>query len=480
MKHGASLIYSFILFIGDFLALVAAFTLAYVIRVKLDDRPLLEPITAGGYIGVVALLLIFWLIIFAILGLYRSQVYENRFKEFLMLVVGSFIGILFLIGCEYVLNRAIFPARLVTAYGFLFALLLSLLFRTIARATKRILFRFNIGINNVLIVGSTDITGELAHRLSQPHLGYRIIGVVGDRRNKIFRVSHDMQFSDFMEATKKIKDHNIHSIVQTELFADQQKNDEILTYAQENHIAYRFVPGNNKLFVGSIEVSLFEDIPTIAVHQTALIGWGRIAKRLFDLFAGMLMLIILSPILILVWLLLSIFGGDAIYKQTRLSRYKSKIGLYKFRSHSKEYHKLSPEQAFEKMKRPELIKQYRENGDFLEDDPRVTRFGKFLRKTSIDELPQLLNVIKGDLSLVGPRPLVPEEMDLSDKKNAILSVKPGITGLAVISGRKNLPFEERRKLDMYYAQNWSFWLDLVILLKTAVQVVARSFSKRTD
>lgn len=480
MKHGASLIYSFILFIGDFLALVAAFTLAYVIRVKLDDRPLLEPITAGGYIGVVALLLVFWLIIFALLGLYRSQVYENRFKEFLMLFVGSFIGILFLIGCEYTLNRAIFPARLVTAYGFLFALLLSLLFRTIARATKRLLFRFDIGINNVLIVGSTEITGELAHRLSQPHLGYKVIGVVGDRRNRYAHVDPNIQFVDFIDATKKIKARNIHSIVQTELFADQFRNDEILTFAQENHIAYRFVPGNNKLFVGSIEVSLFENIPTIAVHQTALIGWGRIAKRLFDLFAGTLILIAVSPILVTVWLVLNIFGGDAVYRQTRLSRFKSKIGLYKFRTHSHTYHKLSPEKAFEKMGKPELAKKYRENGDFLDKDPRVTKFGRFLRKTSIDELPQLLNVVKGDLSLVGPRPLVPEEMDLSDKKNAILSVKPGITGLAVISGRKNIPFEERRKLDMYYAQNWSFWLDIVILLKTIVQVVARSFSKRVD
>ena len=480
MKHGASLIYSFILFVGDFLALIAAFSLAYIIRVKLDDRPLLEPITAKGYIGVVAILLVFWLIIFAILGLYRSQVYDNRFKEFLMLLVGSFIGILFLIGCEYALNRAIFPARLVTAYGFLFAFLLSLLFRTLARATRRLLFRYNIGINNVLIVGSTDITGELAHRLSQPHLGYRVIGVVGNKKTKYAHVAPEIHFSDFKQAYSKIQAKNIHSIVQTELFADQFRNDEILTFAQENHIGYRFVPGNNRLFVGSIEVNLFEDIPTIAVHQTALIGWGRIAKRLFDLFAGSILLIISSPVLLVCWLVLSVFGGSPVYKQTRLSRYKSKIGLYKFRTHSQDYHGLSPEEAFKKMGKPELIEEYRANGDYLDNDPRVTRFGRLLRKTSIDELPQLFNVIKGDLSLVGPRPLVPEEMNLSDKKNAILSVKPGITGLAVISGRKNIPFEERRKLDMYYAQNWSFWLDIVILLKTVVQVISRSFSGKVD
>lgn len=128
MKHSASLLYSFVLLVLDFFALVIAFTLAFIIRVKLDDRPLIEPITAQTYIGVVAILLGFWLLIFALLGLYHARVYENRFKEAFMLLIGSFVGILFLIGAEYVLNRPVFPARLVTAYGFLFAFLLTLLF----------------------------------------------------------------------------------------------------------------------------------------------------------------------------------------------------------------------------------------------------------------------------------------------------------------------------------------------------------------
>jgi exopolysaccharide biosynthesis polyprenyl glycosylphosphotransferase len=481
MKHSASLLFSFILLVLDFFALVVAFTLAYIIRVKLDDRPLLEPISASGYIGVVAVLLIFWLVIYALLGLYRASVYENRFKEFSMLLMGSFIGILFLIGAEYVLNRAVFPARLVTAYGFLFAFLLTLLFRTIARAVRRFLFTQNIGIANVLIVGATDITAELAHQLSNPKLGYRVVGVVGDRRTSYAHIDPEIQFKNFEEASLHLKTTDISTIVQTELFADQDRNDEILAYAQEHHIGYRFVPGNSRLFVGSIEVNLFEGIPTIAVHQTALTGWGRVVKRLFDLIFGVLLVILVSPILFAVWLLLAtIGGGKPVYKQTRMSRFDSKIGLYKFRTHSHTYNGLTPEEAFEKMGKPELAREYRANGDFLENDPRISRIGKILKKTSIDELPQLFNVIKGEISLVGPRPLIPQEMSMFKKKNVILSVKPGITGLAVISGRKNIPFEERRKLDMYYVQNWSFWMDLVIIAKTAVQVIARAFSGKAD
>ena len=118
------------------------------------------------------------------------------------------------------------------------------------------------------------------------------------------------------------------------------------------------------------------------------------------------------------------------------------------------------------MGRPELIKQYRDNGDQLDNDPRITRLGRFLRATSLDELPQLLNVVKGDISLVGPRALIPQEINQYKRKDTILAVKSGLTGLAQVSGRRDISFEERRQLDVYYVQNWSLWLDIRILVKT--------------
>jgi lipopolysaccharide/colanic/teichoic acid biosynthesis glycosyltransferase len=123
------------------------------------------------------------------------------------------------------------------------------------------------------------------------------------------------------------------------------------------------------------------------------------------------------------------------------------------------------------MGKPELAIKYRKNGDHLKNDPRITKIGGFLRKTSLDELPQLFNVLKGNISLVGPRALVPKELNNYPYKNLILSVKSGITGLAQISGRKDISFNERRALDLYYVQNWSFWLDVKILLRTVVDVL---------
>jgi lipopolysaccharide/colanic/teichoic acid biosynthesis glycosyltransferase len=211
-------------------------------------------------------------------------------------------------------------------------------------------------------------------------------------------------------------------------------------------------------------------MPVIAVHQTALIGWGRIVKRLFDIIVGGLLLVILSPVILLIVLLQLLTGGSVFFRQIRLTRFNHHFRVFKFRTIKPKYNGLSPEEAFKKMDQPKLIKEYRSNGDYLPHDPRFSRLGRFLRQTSLDELPQLFNVIKGDLSLVGPRALVPVELNVYEKRHAILSVKSGLTGLAQVSGRRNINFDERRKLDMFYVQNWSFWLDLIILLKT-VRVV---------
>jgi lipopolysaccharide/colanic/teichoic acid biosynthesis glycosyltransferase len=244
-------------------------------------------------------------------------------------------------------------------------------------------------------------------------------------------------------------------------------NDEILTYAQENHAAYRFVPGNSELFVGKIEVGLFHSVPIIAVHQTALIGWGRVVKRLTDLLLGSVLLLVALPFMLIIAIVIKLTdGGPVFFRQKRLSRFNTKVRVLKFRSHNLKYSGLTPEEAFQKMDRLDLLKQYRQHGDYLPKDPRVTPVGRFLRRHSLDELPQLINVVRGDISLVGPRALVPDELDKYAQKNLILSVKSGMTGLAQISGVRDLSFAERRQLDLYYVQNWSFWDDLVILTKT--------------
>lgn len=468
MKNNASLLYNFCLVVGDAVAIMVAFTVAYILRVSISHQPLSADVHARTYILTLLSLLPFWILIFGLLGLYNSRIYDRRFSELGRLFVGSFVGMLFVISYSYIANTTIFPARLVTLYSFLLAFFFLFLFRTLARGGRRQLFSYGIGINNVLIVGDTSISNELVDSLSNTGVtGYRVVGVVGGDKHPAHGKSACPVYQDFATARRSLGNKPLHTIVQTELYPSTEANDEILTYAQEQHIAYRFVPGNSELFVGNIEVNLFQSVPVIAVHQTALVGWGRVVKRLTDLLLGGVMLIVASPFMLLIAVMQLFSGGGSVFfRQARLTRFNHKFKVFKFRTQYQKYDGTTPEEAFAKMGRPELAKEYRDNGDFLDKDPRVTPFGRFLRRTSLDELPQLINVVRGDISLVGPRALIPQELDVYAKRHTILSVKSGMTGLAQVSGRRNISFEERRKLDLYYVQNWSFGGDLIILLKT--------------
>jgi len=465
MKNNASLFYNVCLIVGDFLALVTAFVAAYILRVKLDPRPLLDHIHALTYLGIFLTVLPFWILIFALLGLYNSNIYEKRFVEFGRLLVGSFIGLMFLVFWNFASKTPIFPARLVPIYGFSIAFIILVIMRNSLRWLRVTLFKYNVGLIRVVVVGNTAITNEIIDTLRDPKTGYKIVAIIGTKHESTDMPSFKTFQAFLGEHSKDLGE--FHGIIQTELFTNEAKNAEILTYAQEHHIGYRFVPGNTELFVGNIEVELFRSsVPVIVVRQTALFGWGRIFKRLFDVIIGSILLVIASPAMLVIFVIEKLSGGTAFFRQKRLTRFDRTFEVFKFRTIYPAYNGLTPEEAFTKMGRPELIELYRSGGDQVVHDPRFTRLGRFLRKTSLDELPQLINVVRGDISLVGPRPLIPQELASYKKRHAILSVKSGVTGLAQVSGRRDISFEERRKLDIYYVQNWSLWLDIVILAKT--------------
>lgn len=480
MKNNASFVYSFFLLIGDFLALVAAFAGAYLLRVTFDDRIITHPVSALGYLWLLMALTPFWLLVFGMLGLYNRNIYEKRFSELGRLLTGSFIGLLFVVFVNFVTVKPIFPAKLVPIYGFILAFIFLVIFRNLLRWLRTTLFSYNIGISNVLVIGDTAVAEELIESLHNSKVtGYRVIGVVSSRALSQERFADIPIFASPAHAFEHFEPSQIHSIVQTQLYSDTERNNQVLNFAQEHHISFRFIPGNAELFVGNLEVDLFRSsLPVITVHQTPLIGWGRIVKRLFDLVVALLLLVIASPFMLIIALLELLFGGGSVFfRQTRLTRYNREFRVFKFRTMHPRYGHGTAEEDFALMGKPELSQKYRQNGDFLEYDPRITGIGRFLRRTSLDELPQLFNVLKGDLSLVGPRALIPKELSVYAKKHAILSVKSGLTGLAQVSGRRSISFEERRKLDMYYVQNWTFWLDLTILLKTVRVIVTGEGAK---
>jgi exopolysaccharide biosynthesis polyprenyl glycosylphosphotransferase len=477
MKSNSSLLYNCFLVVGDFFSLLLAFSAAYVLRVSLDHQRVAHQISASTYIQAFFVLVPIWILMFGLIGLYRGDINEKRFTEVGRIFIGSFIGILLIIGYSYGFNKVIFPAHLVAVYGFILSFALLVSFRTIARKLKLYLFKIGYGITNVLIVGNTDVSHYLVESLYDSKTsGYRIVGIVGVKEHLDPKYKSIPIFESFEVACSALGADKIRSIIQTELYSGATKNNEILTYAQSNHSAYRFIPGNTELFVGNIEVELFRSsIPVISVHQTPLVGWGRVVKRLFDISISLLILIILSPfILILIILLLILDPGPVIFKQKRVTRFNTTFNVYKFRTMKKKLSGRDPIEVFKELNRNDLVEAYR-SSQKLKYDPRISGFGAFIRKYSLDEIPQLINVIKGDISLVGPRAVIPEELKYyKDKDSLLLSVKTGITGLAQVSGRSNIDYYERAKIDLYYVQNWSFWLDLTIIFKTLRVLLNRS------
>lgn len=474
MRNNASLLYSILLLVGDFLALVAAFAASYLLRFRFFDDGKVASVGGDTFLQAIISILPIWLLVHAFIGLYGQSVYEKRFTEIGRLFMGSFIGTLLIIGYDFLSDDVLLPGRLVPLYAFGLGFVFLVIFRNVARLVRHLLYKVGGGVSNILIIGDTEVSEQITQSIQDTrNTGLKVVGIVGRK------YLHTPFFPDFNTALNDLRKEPIHGIIQTELYRDQAKNSSVLVYAQTNHISYRFVPGNSDLFVGNITVELFAGLPVIAVHQTALIGWGRVLKRLFDLLVTGLSMVIALPLMALVCLLMLIFDreGGFLFTQTRLTRFNRPFKVYKFRTQYKKYEGTTPEEAFKMMGKPELGKIYRANGDYLPNDPRVTPIGRFLRTSSLDELPQLFNVLKGDISLVGPRALIPQELSAYEKRHSILSVKSGLTGLAVVSGRRDIDFDERRKLDVYYVQNWSFWLDISILLRTIRMVINRTGAK---
>ena len=472
MKNNGPFIYRLCLALGDILALLLSFTAAYILRVSIDPRPLPAAITSIEFIGTIAALLPLWIILLYILGLYSREVYEYRPKEFGRLIIVAAFGILIMIAVSFFASTPIFPAKLVAIYAFGISFILLASIRTIIKHIRLILLDHGRGALKLLIVGNSPATLSLSDYIAgNPRSGYVITGIVANNQY----IAPTLADKKFTSLTQALKNSTPDVIIQT----DSARQDEVYKAAVDHHTAYKYVSEHQALSSSRNTIEILSTLPVINVTTTPLIGHGRVTKRILDLILGFVIISVASPFMLMIALISKLTEPRApiFFKQKRLSRFNQPVYIYKFRTMKQEFSGMSPEDAFTKMGKPELSKTYRDNGDQLDKDPRVTAFGRFLRSTSLDELPQLFNVLRGDISLVGPRALVPAELNQYPNKSLILSVKSGLTGLAQVSGRRNISFEDRRALDIYYVQNWTLLLDIQIILKTAYSVLLQRGAK---
>lgn len=474
MRKDPGLVFRFFLILGDSIAIIAAFLFAYLFRTHLDNRPYYFESEPLNFTITIAFLVPIWIIILASMGLYRKEVFfgKSYLTESSRLFFSSIIGVMTIITYDFFGQNNLFPVRLVAVYATILCFIFLSFVRFIIKFIRQLFLKKNHGAIRAIVIGNHKNTEYLLEHIHGfPEDGYVIAAIISSGKY-IPKGLKKYQYSSLKEALKKVK---ADVIFQT----DEHHTEYVYRQSIYHHLLYYFVPSNVTMSSHISHPELIGSTPAILVKATPLIGGAKVAKRLMDLIISIIIIIPASIIMLIIYIIQKLldFKSPATYSQIRLSRYNKKFKIYKFRSMKPEFSCMSPEEAFIKIKKPHLIKQYRKNGDFIENDPRITKFGKFLRSTSLDELPQLFNVIKGDISLVGPRALVPGELKNYGDRSLLLSVKSGLTGLAQVSGRRDISFEERRALDIYYIQNWSIYRDFQILFRTLITVLFQKGAK---
>lgn len=445
----------------DYLMLMAAAMTAYVLRFGsqiTEIQPVLFEIPFETYTKMALLVSAIWLIFFAWAGLYTIRGTRKLVDEVRRIFLACSTGVLAIV-IIFFFERDFFSSRFIILAAYGFAVLYVTIARVIVIYIERALFRKGYGVHNVILIGKHHISNVIANEL-------------GNRKTLGLHVK--AQFDSFSDATKKkilslLERGHIDEIIQTNPNATKEEAEQMYEFCDEYHITFKYAAALFDAQSSNISIQPIAGIPIVEVQQTKLDGWGKIAKRLFDIIGSFILIVLTSPIMLVTAIAILLDSGRPIFysqnedkkKTQRIGRHGKPFFYFKFRSmvpgqHYKRYNELAKQDV---RKDSPLVK--------IKDDPRITRVGKFIRRFSIDELAEFFLVFKGDMSLVGPRPHLPEEVAQYQKHHKrVLNMKPGITGLAQISGRSDLDFEEEVRLDTFYMENWALWLDLVILIKT--------------
>ncbi|NLG49352.1 MAG: undecaprenyl-phosphate glucose phosphotransferase [Chloroflexi bacterium] len=458
--------------VTDAILVLLSFGIAYWIRYDLQWFLPVEPAfyvrfdvyvpSALALTGI--LLLVYWLE-----GAYRNERGRLWFDEFYIVVRGTLVGVAAMIFVVF-LSTPDYYSRLIFGYtGTIIVLLLSTS-RAIERrivATRR---RRGLGVDRLLIVGAGEIARSIMRIVvACPELGYKIVGFVDDDPQK---AQTDIGRYPALGTTDKLPEliatHDIDEVIITLPWISHRKILSIMNQCQRDHVQVRIVPDLFQMTLSKVVVENVHGVPLLGIREPALRDWQVVLKRGMDILVSAISLLLLSPFMGLIAIAIKLDSpGPVIFKQLRVGRDGVRFYCFKFRSMCVNAEAQVAVLASMNEASGPLFK--------MRNDPRRTRVGRFLRRTSLDELPQLWNVLQGQMSLIGPRPPLPSEvMEYEPWHLRRLEVSPGITGLWQVSGRSDLTFDEMVLLDIYYIENWSPLLDLRILIKTIPTVLLGS------
>jgi exopolysaccharide biosynthesis polyprenyl glycosylphosphotransferase len=415
-------------------------------------------------------LLLLWHFLFSMFGLYTSHSLAGRWAESAEIVKGTTLG-----GLGLWVVSAIFNLHMVSKLPFL---IVFYVISTGMLVSSRLILRMVLeearlhgrNLRNVLIVGTNRRAVEFAAKLpANPALGYRVMGFADQPWDGIdqFRRSGHSLACDLDGLPEFLRTNVVDEVViALPIRSFHDDASRVAALCEQQGIILRVLSNIFDLKKARPRAEDFEGDSFITHYSGVTEGWPVVMKRTLDFCLALVALIVVSPIMLLAAALIkSTSPGPVFFKQIRIGRNKRKFTIFKFRSMAVD--------AEARMRQLEHFNEVSGPVFKIKQDPRITPVGKFLRKTSIDELPQLLNVLKGDMSLVGPRPLPVRDYEgfSEDWHRRRFSVRPGITCLWQVNGRSSIPFEKWMEMDMQYIDKWSLWLDLKILARTIPAVL---------
>ncbi len=462
----------------DIALICAVFILAYIMRYSLQiGSEVLESnqVPLSEYYGSMAAFAGIFFLVLQFKSFYRQTRMVSLLDEMGIIASAAAYAVLTMLALVFIF-RPFTGSRLMYLYLFPVACLALGLERAFTRRLKRSLRKRGIGLRNVLVVGATDSATRIMHAVvDTPSLGLRLAGYVDDELRfsewtlplRFKDGSPVPHLGDIDRLPGLTAQHKVDEIIVALPATMHETINAIINLCHENEITFTLVPDIFELQVNALDFQELNGVPLIGIRDNQLTGFNYLVKRGVDLALALTLLAVAAIPMLLIALAIKIDSkGPIILRQTRIGKNGQGFTFYKFRSMYNDADQ-----------RLEELKAFNQTGGAtfkMTNDPRRTRVGRIIRRSSLDELPQVFNILAGHMSFVGPRPGLERELkDYKDWYFRRLEVTPGLTGLSQVSGRSNLQFNDTVRLDIYYAENWSLWLDLKILLRTILVVLKR-------
>ena len=445
-----------LLFLSDLLIIIISWWLAYYLRFYWGAIPVYHGVPPlRPYLLLILPILVIWALIFKMFNLYRPRRISSHLHEVIDVAKASTLAVMVIIATTYFFRRYEF-SRLV----FIYFWLLSIGALSLSRATFREVLRFfrrkGYNLRHIVIIGDGLLARDVVQRIKKhPELGLNILGLFSSSSQRVGKRVHGKEIiGTFNDIRETVKEQDVDQVFVALPFPEMEQMDKVIASLDDEAATIKIIPDFYHFipFCGSVEE--FEGLPIFNLHDTPLYGWSAVVKRCSDIVVASAAIFFTFPVMVVIAIISKLTSpGPVLYKQRRAGLDGKAFNLYKFRTM-----RIDAEQ---------------ETGPVWskENDPRRTRFGAFLRRTSLDELPQFFNVLKGDMSVVGPRPERPEFIQSfqQDIPRYLLrhKMKAGITGWAQVNGwRGNTSLKERIKHDLYYIEHWNIAFDLKIIWLT--------------